>query len=166
MWKLLLKKLGMSFLVAVVCFVGMFCYGLVLYPINLPYLLKMPAETDYVFAMIFALIFVSVATIRVRTKWCFEEDLFFAVEEDAPPLMRRVVTSQEYLADVIVFAVWVLIYTGVVGGTSGAPWYRVVLGSAILLVSSVLAFAVLDCLLYVIARKKADKQLRKRKEND
>ena len=166
MWKLLLKKFGMSFLVALVCFVGMFCYGLVLYPINLPYLLKISAEADYVFAMIFALIFVSVATIRVRTKYCFEEDLFFAGEEDAPSLLRRVVTSQEYLADVIVFAVWVLIYAGVVGGTSGAPWYRVVLGSAILLVSSVMAFAVLDCLLYVIARKKADKQLRKRKEND
>ena len=166
MWKLLLKKFGMSFLVALVYFVGLFCYGLVLYPINLPYLLKIPAEADYLFAMIFALIFVSVATVRVRTKYCLEEDMFFAhKDEKAPPLIWRVVCSREFLADVIVFAVWALAPIVFSGVTSGAPWHSVIVGILTLSVGSITFFALLDCLLYIISRRKADKHLRKREKS-
>ncbi|MBR3778520.1 MAG: hypothetical protein IKL13_02185 [Clostridia bacterium] len=142
---------------------GIFCWGLVIYPFNIPYLLHLPAEeTDAVIGTVFALLFVCVATVAVRTKWCLEEDLFLLSEDEkARPLFLRVVTSEEWIADGIVFAVWALTLAVVSGITSGAIWYRVVLGVVELTLGSTALFAVLDCVLYAIARKRADRRLRK-----
>ena len=160
-----LKKFGLSLLNIIAFFVGIFLWGLTLYPFNFPYLLKLPQEADHIIATVFALTFVCIAVVMVRTKWCFETDLFFAKkDEKVPPLAWRIITSQEFVADVIVFAVWVLGLFTWIAATSDAPWYRAVPTVALLVVGGTILFAALDCLLYVIARKKADKQLRKREE--
>ena len=168
MWMLLLKKLGLSFLTLLGLLAGVFLWALTIYPFNFPYLLQLPfEETNAVTSSVFALLFVCIVTVAVRTKWCFETDLFFAEkDEKARPLVVRIITSQEFLADVIVFAVWVLgIYTFVaVTSETITVWYIAVLCVLALVVGGTAVFAPLDCLLYVIARKKADKQLRKREE--
>jgi hypothetical protein len=160
-----LKKFGLSLLNIIAFFVGIFLWGLTLYPFNFPYLLKLPQEADHIIATVFALTFVCIAVVMVRTKWCFETDLFFAKKgEKVTPLVWRIVSSQEFIADVIVFAVWVIGLFTWIAATSGAPWYRAVPTVALLVVGGTILFAALDCLLYVIARKKADKQLSKREE--
>ncbi|MBQ7088356.1 MAG: hypothetical protein IJN04_01785 [Clostridia bacterium] len=165
MFLLVLKKFGLALLNIVAFFVGIFLWALTLYPFNFPYLLKLPQEADYVIAIVFALTFVCIAVVMVRTKWCFENDLFFAKkDEKAPPLVWRIVSSQEFIADVIVFAVMVLGLFTWTAATSDAPWYRAVPTVALIVVGGTIVFAALDCLLYVIARKKADKRLRKREE--
>lgn len=161
MWKLLLKKLGMSVITVLVFFVGAFGYGLVIAPFNLPYLLKLPAEANEVFGAIFMLVFVCVVTVIVRADWCIEEDMFCQDEDEQRPLFWRVLISCEFLADVIVFAVEWLVFVTVIGVTSGEPWFSVALGVVLLVLGATAAFAVLDCLLYIIARKRADHRLRK-----
>lgn len=163
MWGLLLNKFGRSLLTILAFFAGVFCWGLVIYPFNLPYLLHLPSETtDAVIGTVFALLFVCVATVMVRTNWCLEEDMFWQREDEkARPLFLCVLTSREWLADVIVFAVWDLLFQGYIGITSGVAWYTVFVVTAALVVGSTLAFSLLDCLLYVIARKRADRRLRK-----
>lgn len=165
MFLLVLKKFGLALLNIVAFFVGIFLWALTLYPFNFPYLLKLPQEADYVIAIVFALTFVCIAVVMVRTKWCFETDLFFAKEgEKAPPLIWRIVSSRDFIADVIVFATMVLGLFTWTAATSDAPWYRAVPTVALIVVGGTIVFAALDCLLYVIARKKADKRLRKREE--
>ena len=161
-----LKKLGLSLLNIVAFFVGIVLWALTIYPFNFPYLLQLPfEETNAVTASVFAVLFVCIVTVAVRTKWCFETDLFFAKEgEKAPPLIWRIVSSQEFIADVIVFAAMVLGLFTWIAATSDAPWYRAVPTVALIVVGGTIVFAALDCLLYVIARKKADKRLRKREE--
>lgn len=161
MWKLLLEKLGMSVLVVCCFLIGIFGYSLTLAPINLPFLLKLPVEADSIFAAVFALLFVCVATVITRTTRCIEEDMFLMEDGKLGSLLRCVLTSWEYIADVIVFALLNLILEIVIGVTSGAPWYAVVSGIAIMVVGGMLAFALLDCILYVFARKRADRRLRK-----
>lgn len=161
-----LKKFGLSLLNIVAFFVGMFLWGLTLYPMNLPYLLKLPQDVDYILGFAFALAFVCIIVVSVRTKWCFETDLFFAKkDEKVPPLVWRIVSSQEFIADVIVCAVWVLGISVSVGVTSRAPWYSVVLGTVLLILITTLPFAAFDCLLYAIAREKADKRLYRKVED-
>ena len=167
MLKLVLKKFGLSFLTILGLFAGLFVWGLAVFPFNLPYLLQLPTdETNLVTGSICALLFVSIVTVSVRTKWCFETDLFFAKSEDkAPHILVRIITSQEFLADVIVFGTWMLGIFVSIGVTSGAPWYRVVLGTVLLILITTIPFAAFDCLLYIIARKKADKQLYRKIED-
>lgn len=167
MWRLLLKKFGRSLLTICAFIIGIFCWGLTIYPFNLPYLLHLPGEaTDAVIGTVFALLFVCVATVIVRTNWCLEEDMFWQSEDEkARPLFLCVLTSQEFIADLIVFAVWDLALSVSIGATSAAPLWWLLLGTVILMVGGTALFAVLDCLLYVIARKKANRQLHKREEN-
>ncbi len=165
MWRLLLGKVGMSLLTIGCFFVGMFGYGLILLPFNLPYLLKISADAEYYFMGIFALVFVCVATVMVRAKWCFETDLFFSsADTRLRSLFLRVVRSQEFVADLIVFALWDLVMITITGVRSQVPWYAAVTGNAVLLVGGTLVFAVLDCVLYIIARKRADRRLPRREE--
>lgn len=168
MWMLLLKKLGLSFLTLAGLLAGVFLWALTIYPFNFPYMLQLPfEETNAVTASVFALLFVCIVTVSVRTKWCFENDLFFLHKDEKPrPLVVRIVTSQEFLADVIVFAAWMVgIYTAAaITSDIVNVWYIAVLCVLALVVGTTVAFVALDCLLYVIARKKADKRLRKREE--
>lgn len=168
MWILLLKKFGLSFLTLLGLLAGIFLWALTIYPFNFPYLLQLPfEETNAVTGSVFALLFVCIVTVAVRTKWCFETDLFFAKKgEKVPPLVWRIVSSQEFIADVIVFAAWVLgIYTfAAITSETMTVWYVAVLVVLAITIVATAVFAVLDCLLYVIARKKADKRLRKREE--
>lgn len=162
MFQLVLKKFGLALLNIVAFVVGIFLWGLTLYPFNFPYLLKLPQEADYIIATVFALTFVCIAVVMVRTKWCFETDLFFAKQgEKVLPLVWRILSSQEFVADVIVFAVFMLAIGIWIGIPSSVPWVAVLLGMMMFLVCATVVFAALDCLLYVIARKKADRQLRK-----
>ena len=163
---LILKKIAMSLLVLGILFVGFFLWALTIYPFNFPYLLHLPAdETNAITGSLFTLIFLCIVTVTVRTKWCFETDLFFAKEgEKAPPLIWRIVSSRDFIADVIVFAAMVLGLFTWTAAISDAPWYRAVPTVALIVVGGTIVFAALDCLLYVIARKKADKRLRKREE--
>lgn len=165
MFLLVLKKFGLALLNIVAFFVGIFLWGLTLYPFNFPYLLKLPQEADHVIAAVFALTFVNIVVVSVRTKWCFENDLFLAEEGDKWwTLPWRIIQSEDWVADVVVCALYLLVLSTIAGVTSGAPWYAQISGTLLLTVGGVLVFGVLDCLLYVIARKKADKQLRKREE--
>lgn len=169
MWLLLLKKLGLSFLTLLGLLAGIFLWALTIYPFNFPYLLQLPfEETNAVTGSVFSILFVCIVTVAVRTKWCYETDLFFVKKgEKAPPLVWRIVTSQEFIADVIVFAVWMVgIYTAAaLTSEVMTVWYVAVLAVLAIVVCGTILFAPLDCLLYVIARKKADKQLRKRDEH-
>ena len=168
MWILLLKKLGLSFLTLLGLLAGVFLWALTIYPFNFPYLLQLPfEETNAVTASVFALMFVCIVTVAVRTKWCFETDLFFQQKDEKPrPLVVRIITSQEFLADLIVFAAWMVgIYTfAAISSETVNVWWAAVLSVLAITVVATAVFAPLDCLLYVIARKKADKQLRKREE--
>ena len=168
MWILLLKKLGLSFLTLLGLLAGIFLWALTIYPFNLPYLLQLPfEETNAVTGSVFALLFVCIVTVAVRTKWCFETDLFFAKKgEKVMPLVWRIVSSQEFIADVIVFVLWTVgIYTfAAITSETMTVWYVAVLAVLAITIVATAVFAALDCLLYVIARKKADKQLRKREE--
>lgn len=160
MWKLLLKKLGMSVITVLVFFVGAFGYGLVIAPFNLPYLLKLPEDANVAFGGVFALLVVCVVTVIVRTDWCYENDAFFASnEEKQRPLIWRIVTSREFIADVIVCALCVLVYSVSIGARSQAVWWWFAMATLILVGGYTLLFAVLDCLLYMIARKRADRRL-------
>lgn len=162
MWRLLLKKLGMSILTMIVFILGIFGWGLTLYPFNFPYLLQLSPDADYVIAFVFALLFTCVVTVTVRGKWCFENDVFFSKKEKRfRALLCRIVTSQDFIADVAVFALWDFAVSLRIGLGTHVPWFRVAVGVAVLVVGGTLAFGLLDCLLYVIARKRADRKLRK-----
>ena len=169
MWLLLLKKLGLSFLTLLGLLAGIFLWALTIYPFNFPYLLQLPfEETNALTGSVFSILFVCIVTVAVRTKWCFETDLFFVKRgEKAPPLVWRIVTSQEFIADLIVFAAWMVgIYTfAATTSETVNVWWAAVLSVLAITVVATTAFAPLDCLLYVIARKKADKQLSKRDEH-
>lgn len=164
MWKRLLQKLGLSLLAIGGFVAGIFCWALAIYPFNLPYLLHLPSETtDLIIGSVCGLLFTCIVTVSVRTKWCFENDLFFSKEDrKLRSLIKRIVTSPEFIADIVVFALWMLIIALLPGTPSGTPWYALVLGTATMMVVGTAVYAVVDCLLYVIARKKADKQLYKR----
>lgn len=159
---LLLKKFGRSILTICCFLIGVFCYSLVVAPVNLPFLLKLPADADAIFAAIFALIFVCVATVISRTTWCLEEDMLWTEDGKFGSLLHCVLTSQDFVADVIVFAVYDLVLVTLIGVTSGAPWYRAVAGIALLVVGGTLVFATLDCSLYIFARRRGDRKLKKR----
>lgn len=160
---LLLKKIGMSLLVLGILFVGFFLWALTIYPFNFPYLLHLPAdETNAITGSLFSLIFLCIVTVTVRTKWCYDNDLFFAKEEKGLlSLFRRILTSRDFVADVIVFALYVLaICITAIPTNVRLAW---ILGTILLMVGSSLAFGLFNCLLYVLARRRADKLLRKRK---
>lgn len=162
----LLKKIGMSILVFGILFVGIFLWALTIYPFNFPYLLHRPAdETNAITGSLFALTFLCIVTITVRTKWCYDNDLFFSKEDNKLfSVMRRIVTSREWIADVIIFEMYVL---AVAVGVAPAPmpWGAWIVGTTMIVVVSSLVFGLVDCLLYVIARKRADRRLRRRNEN-
>lgn len=163
---LILKKVAMSLLVLGILFVGVFCWALTLYPFNFPYLLHLPEEpTNSVICTAFALTFLCIVTVTVRTKWCYDNDLFFSKEDNKLfSLMRRIVTSREWIADVIVFEMYVLaVAVGV--APVPMPWGAWIVGTTMIVVVSSLVFGLVDCLLYVIARKRADRRLRRRNEN-
>ncbi len=165
-WELFLfflKKIGMSLLTIGGFLAGIFCWGLAIYPFNFPYLLHLPSEeTDLVISSICGLLFVYIVTITVRTKWCYDNDLFFSKEDNRfIALVGRIVKSQEFIADVAVFALYVSVIAIAAGISVDAPWYSILTGTAAMAVGEAWIFAVLDCLLYVIARKRADRRLRK-----
>ena len=167
MFRLLLRKFGMSLLTAVNAFLGAFLWGLTLYPMNLPYLLKLPQYINEVTMVGFVLTFVSVITVIVRTKWCYENDLFFLKKgEEGPPLILRIVKSHEFIGDAIVCAFWTALVVIRAGVGMHVRFWAVVLGSILLTVGVTAVYGVWDCLLYILARKRADRQLRRRSEFD
>ena len=166
MFRLLLRKFGMSLLTLVNAFLGVFLWALTLYPFNFPYLLKLPQYTNEIIMTAFVLIFLSVITVTVRTKWCYEKDLFFLKKgEEGPPLIVRIVTSQEFIGDTIVCAFWTSLIVIRVGVGMQAPFLAVVLVTSLLTVGVTAVYGMFDCLLYIIARKRADRRLRRRDEN-
>lgn len=161
---LILKKIAMSLLVLGILFVGFFLWALTIYPFNFPYLLHLPAdETNAITGSLFSLIFLCVVTVTVRTKWCYDNDLFFAKEEKGLlSLFRRIVTSRDFVADVIVFALYVLAIC-IIAIPTNVVWLAWILTTLLLMVIGSPVFGLFNCLLYVLARKRADKLLRKRK---
>ena len=161
---LLLKKIGMSLLVLGILFVGFFLWALTIYPFNFPYLLYLPAdETNAITGSLFSLIFLCIVTVTVRTKWCYDNDLFFSKEDRRLlSLLRRIVTSRDFVADVIIFELYV-VAASVIAVPANVVWFAWILGTILLMMASSLVFGLFDCLLYVLARKRADKLLRKRK---
>ena len=145
----------------------MFLWGLTLYPANLPYLLKLPQESESVIALIFALAFVCIVVVTVRTKWCYETDLFLGETGDKWwHLPWRIVTSWEFWMDVVVFALYVLVLNILALVPNGVLWWVFLVETIVLLIVSSAVFGVFDCLLYILARRKANRQLRKRQERD
>ena len=164
---LVLKKLALSLLGIVVWFVGLYCWALIIYPMNLPYLLHMQADfIDEITASVFSLTFVSIVMVSVRTRWCFEEDLFFDRDDRRLwSLVRRIVTSREFIADECVCALWCVAPSAAAALRTGAPLFVFILCTIAIIIAVTTVYGVFDCILYVLARRRADRRLRKRKED-
>ena len=165
MWRMLFKKFGMSFVVAFVFLLGILGYALVIAPFNITYLLKIPAALETNFAWGFAALFACVVTVIVRTDWCYHSDFLLPKEgEKWHHRILRAATSQELLADLIVCAFWWLVFYGIVVIREDVNWIKVAWKLPLLVVGDTLMFGLVDTLLYVIARKRADRRLKRRKE--
>lgn len=153
--KLFLKKLFTVPLYVFSAFVGLYGILMVLLPFNLPYLLKVPEEVMLVVYFLLSLVFVSVVAVIVRTDHCRKT---FALEPDEKPLVLRVLTFREYIAEVAVFALLAAVFQLWIGITAGAAFGVLVLVTLSLVIGSTLAFAVVDCLVWMISAKKAHKR--------
>ena len=167
MWRLVLHKLFMSLLTVVCFFAGIVGYTLVLAPFNFTYLLHIPAEWETSFAWAFAGLFVCVATVLVRTDWFYQNDFLLPQPgEKWYHRFLRAATSREFLGDLIVCVFWWMVYIGIIVATNEVNWLKVAWRAPLLIVGNTLIFGVLDCLLYVIARKRADCRLSRNRQED
>ena len=153
--KLFFKKLFTVPLYVFSAFVGLYGILMVLLPLNLPYLLKVPEEVMLVVYFLLSLVFVSVVAVIVRADHCRKT---FALEPDEKPLFLRVLTFREYIAEVTVFALLAAVFQLWIGITAGAAFGVLVLATLSLVIGSTLAFAVVDCLIWMISAKKAHKR--------
>ena len=149
--KLFFKKLLTAPLYLGSLFVGLFGFYLVLGPFNLPYLLKLPQYSEYIFALVFSLVFVSVATVYVRTGYCQRAGLHL---EKKTGLFRQVLSFREFWMELLVFALLNMAFYVWIGIDSQAVWWWIVLGSLLLTFGATLVFALVDCLLWVISFKR------------
>ena len=149
--KLFLKKLLTAPLYLGAMFVGLFGFYLVLGPFNLPYLLKLPQYSEYIFALVFSLIFVSVAAVYVRTGHCRRERIYPAEKQG---LFRQVLFFREFWMELLVFALLNMAFYLWIGIDSQAVWWWILLGSLLLTVGATLVFALVDCLLWMISFKR------------
>ena len=166
MWKLLLHKFWMSLLTAISFLAGIIGYTLILAPFNLTYLLRIPADWETAFAWAFAILFVCVATVLVRTDWFYQNDFLLPQQgEKWYHRFLRAATSREFLGDLIVYVFWWVVCLSIIVATNEVDWANVAWKAPLLIVGNTLIFGVLDCLLYVIARKRADRRLRRQQRN-
>ena len=156
--KLFFKKLGMLIIYLFVAFVGIFGYSMTLRVLNLPYLLGLPAEIEYLFALVFASLFVAIVVVTVRTNRCYEEDLFFEGEKS---LFMRIVTSREYIAEQAVMTVVGFVWVLAVGISGKYPVPILILGALLgtLCIGSV--SAVINLVLWMVSRWCANRKLQK-----
>ena len=153
--KLFLKKLFTVPLYVFSAFVGLYGILMVLLPFNLPYLLKVSEETMMVVYFLLSLVFVSVVAVWVRIDHCRKT---FALEPDGKPLFLRVLTFREYILEMVVFALLATAFNLWIGITSNASIWPLILVTLGLTVAESLAFALVDCLIWMISAKRAHKR--------
>ena len=152
--KLFFKKLLTAPLYLGSMFLGLFGFYLVFGPFNLPYLLKLPEYFLYIFGGVFSLVFVSVAAVYVRTGYCKREGLY---PEEQKSLFRQVISFREFWMELLVFALLNMVFHLWIGIDSQAVWWWVLVGSLLLTAGATMAFALVDCLLWMISFRKAKK---------
>ena len=150
--KLFFKKLLTAPLYVGAMFLGLLGFYLVLGPFNLPYLLKLPSYSEYIFAGVFSLVFVSVATVYVRAGYCRREGF---CPEEQKSLFHQVISFREFWMELLVFALLNMVFHVWIGIDTQAVWWWILLGSLLLTFGATLAFALLDCLLWMISFKRA-----------
>ncbi|MBR5524576.1 MAG: hypothetical protein IKU51_04845 [Clostridia bacterium] len=150
--RLFLKKIFLAPLYLGVAFAGMFAVALVVMPFNFAYLLKVSEETMYVVYLLLSLLFVAIVSTIVRTGYCRKEHV---LEPDKRPLFVRVITFREYIMELIVFALLIAIFGLCIGIQSTTSFWPLLLGTLALTLSGTFAFAIADCLIWMIGAKRA-----------
>lgn len=150
--KLFFKKLLIAPLYIGIGFAAMFVFVMLLQPLNLPYLLKMPEEGLYLLILALVLLFIAVVETIVRTDQCRQK---FLVEPDGKPLLVRVLTFREYHMEIAVVAVLSAVYGVYIGVGQNPPFFVLVLGTLALVTVVTTVYAVADALIWLIAAKRA-----------
>ena len=151
--KLFFKKLLIAPLYIGIGFAAMFVFVMLLQPLNLPYLLKMPEEGLYLLIIALVLLFIAVVETIVRTDQCRRK---FSVEPDGKPLLVRVLTFREYHMEIAVVAALSAVWIFFVGsGNENLPFWALLLGTIALSTVATTAYAVADAVIWLIAAKRA-----------
>lgn len=150
--KLFLKKLFTAPLYIVAVFGGMFGFGVLLEPLNLPFLLKFSEDVMFGVYLFLGVLFGSVVAAIVRTQHLRSSKLF--EENPEKSLFARVVTSQEYISEQIVFLLLAVVYSVGSGVAYETPFWQSVGVTAVLVIGGGVLFAVIDCLIWMISYKR------------
>lgn len=154
--KLFFKKLLIAPLYVGIGFAAMFVFVMLLQPLNLPYLLKMPEEGLYLLIIALVLLFIAVVETIVRTDQCRR---LFTLEPDGKPLILRVLTLREYHMEVAVVALLSAVWIFCVGsGNETLPFWALLLGTVALSTVATTVYAVADALIWLIAAKRAHRR--------
>ena len=149
--RLFLKKLFIAPLYAGAAFLGAYGFFLVFGPFNLPYLLKLPEESIYIFCIAFSLVFTSIVAVIVRTDRCRKEGTMPNAEKS---LIWQVITFREFLTELAVFAVLAAMLTVWVGVGRQEPFWVILLATLLSVLVETLVFALVDGLLWLITFKR------------
>lgn len=149
--KLFFQKLLTAPLCILVAFAGVFGFGLLLEPLNLPYLLKFNDDVMFVVYVFCGVLFLSVATAIVRTQHLRSSDLFEANPEKR--LLVRVITSREYLTEQLVFVFLEAAFFVWMSASERMDWLTALIGGTILSLIGEALFAGIDCLIWIISFK-------------
>ena len=153
--KLFLKKLLIAPLYAAIGFAATFVFSLLLGPLNLPYLLKIPEETIYVLIIVLVLLFIAVVETIVRIDHCRQS---FALEPDGRRLILRVLTFGEYHMEILAVAVLSAVFGLCIGiGVASSVWV-LILGTVALTAVTATGYSVADGLISLIADKRAHRK--------
>ncbi len=150
--KLFFKKLFTAPLYILSGFAGMFGFGMLLEPLNLPFLLKFSEDVMFGLYVFLGVLFASIVAAIVRTQHLRSSDLFEQNPEKS--LLVRVITSREYLTELCVFVLLAVGYSVGNGIAYGTPFWQAAGVTAMLTVGGGLLFAAIDCLIWIISYKR------------
>ncbi len=154
--KLFLQKLLTAPLCILVAFGGVFGFGLLLEPLNLPYLLRFHDDVMFAVYIFCGVLFLSVATVMVRTQHLRSSDLFEANPEKR--LFVRVITSREYLTEQLVFVFLEAAFFVWMSASERMDWLTALIGGTILSLGGELVFAVVDAIIWIISFKNIQRE--------
>ena len=153
MWKLLLKKLGMSFVALGLFVAGIFGYGLQLFPF-----LKVSETWEWILCCAFSLFIVSVVTVIIRVNRLTKHGFHQWRQGEAYRFkIQRIVMTKEFAADLIVFTFWLVGFIAVLAVTGTVDWSVFILRAILLIAGFDTVFGVGNGLLYLIACRRVDK---------
>ena len=153
--RLFFKKLLIAPLYVAVGFAAAFVFALLLQPLNLTYLLKIPEEAYYMLFIVLILLFMAVVEVIVRTDHCRRT---FALEPDGRRLVWRVLTFREYHAEMLAVAVLTAGFGLCVGLGTTRDFWALLWGTLALTAATGGVYAVADALIWLIAAKRAHRK--------